>query len=298
MRIRSLVVIALIALVVAALTIYWTMSQPTVRVRVTTTTSLYATGLLDYLAAAFEKEHPGVHLDFIPVGSGEALRRAAQGDACLVLVHAPSLEDRYIREGVLVDGTIFAYNYFVIVGPADDPAGVQKASSAVDAFRRIFEAGEKGMAVFVSRGDMSGTHVRELAIWRLIGLDPHGKKWYLEVGAGMADTLVRANELHAYTLSDIGTFLKLKKDGRIPYLELLYTNSTELINVYSAYLVNGCSGAEWKAARKFIHFLATEAQELIARYGVEEYGHSLFYPAAGRMEELKKAWSMLANLKP
>ncbi|ABM80207.1 extracellular solute-binding protein [Hyperthermus butylicus] len=265
-----------------------------VRVRATTTTSLYATGLLEYLEQEFRKTHPKVEIDFIPVGSGEALRRAAQGDACIVFVHAPSLEKEYIEKGVIEDGRIFAYNYFIIVGPADDPAGVRRAVNAVDAFRRIYEAGEAGKAKFVSRGDNSGTHVKELSIWRMASLDPHGKKWYLEVGAGMADTLVRANELGAYTLSDIGTYLKLKKDGRIPNLEILYSNSMELINIYSVYLVKSCQGGERKAAEEFAEFLVTH-QDLIASYGVEKYGQPLFYPAEGHEDELARIWQQLAE---
>jgi tungstate transport system substrate-binding protein len=265
-----------------------------VRVRVTTTTSLYATGLLEYLEEVFKKTHPGVEIDFIPVGSGEALRRAAQGDACLVFVHAPSLERRYIEQGVLERGSIFAYNYFIIAGPADDPANVRKASSAVDAFKRIYDAGEKGLARFVSRGDRSGTHVKELSLWRMAGLDPRGRPWYIERGAGMAETLVTASELNAYTLSDMGTFLKLKREGRIPGLEILYTNSSELINIYSVYLVASCYGDERRAAEEFMEFIL-ESQDLIASYGVEEYGQPLFLPAGPRIDELKKLWEVLAR---
>ncbi len=267
-----------------------------VRVVAATTTSLYATGLLDFLENEFKRGHPGVEVDFVAVGSGEALRRAEAGDACLVFVHAPSLERVYIERGVLVEGRIFAYNFFVIVGPVDDPAGVRGASNAVEAFRRIYDAGEEGRAVFVSRGDRSGTHVRELSLWRAAGLDPRGRPWYVERGAGMAETLVTAAELGAYTLSDIGTFLKLKAEGRIPNLEILYTNSTELINIYSVYLVSSCTGAERKAAIEFIEFVVSEeGQKLIAEYGVEEFGRPLFYPAAGRLEELKEIWEMLAK---
>ena len=265
-----------------------------VRVKVTTTTSLYATGLLDYLASKFEEEHPGVRIDFIPVGSGEALRRAADGEACMVFVHAPSLEARYIREGVLEDHHIIAYNYFAIAGPGSDPAGVRGSGSAVEAFRRIYQAGEEGRARFISRGDNSGTHVRELMLWRLAGLDPHGKRWYLESGQGMAQTLVMADEMGAYTLTDTGTFLKLKKAGRLSRLEILYTNSSELINVYSVYLVSSCRGEERRAAEEFMKFVVSH-QDLIAGYGVDEYGAPLFYPARGHEDMLERAWRILAE---
>jgi len=236
-----------------------------------------------------------VEFQFIAVGSGEALRRAAQGDACMVFVHAPSLEIEYIRQGILVDGKIFAYNYFIIVGPPEDPANVREAENAVDAFRRIYEAGEQGKAIFVSRGDNSGTHVKELSLWEMAGLDPRGKPWYKETGSGMAETLMVASELGAYTLSDIGTFLKVSPPG----LEILYANSTELINIYSVYMVAGCTGAQAEAARSFIAWIVSpEGQEFIGQYGVEEYGQPLFYPALGKEDELRAIWEQLAGGQP
>ena len=222
------------------------------------------------------------------------MRRAEAGDACLVLVHAPSLERRYVEEGVLVGGARFAYNYFVIVGPRGDPANVSGAASAVEAFRRIYAAGEEGLAVFVSRGDRSGTHVRELELWRRAGLDPHGRPWYRESGQGMAQTLIMADELGAYTLSDIGTFLKLERDGRIPGLRLLYSGDPSLINIYSVYLVASCRGRERRAAEEFARFIL-ERQDLIASYGVDRYGQPLFYPAQGREEWLESQWRTLAG---
>ncbi len=264
------------------------------RVRISTTTSLYATGLLEYLASKYEENHPGVAIDFLPVGSGQALQLAADGEVCAVFVHAPQLEARYIRDGVLEDHRIIAYNYFIIVGPPDDPAGVRDAVNATDAFRRIYEAGEAGKAVFISRGDNSGTNVKELSIWEAAGLDPSGRPWYKEVGKGMADTLVMADEIRAYTLSDIGTYLKLKKEGVLKNIELLYANSTELINIYSAYLVTSCTGAERAQAQSFIEFVYTH-QDLIGNYGVDKYGQPLFYPAEGREEELARIWESIAG---
>ena len=271
-------------------------TRGTIRIQATTTTSLYATGLLDELARAFQAKHPGVRIEFIAVGSGEALRRAADGEACMVFVHAPSLEKRYLEAGVLEGHRFIAYNFFAVVGPRSDPAGVREAGSAVDAFRRIYAAGEKGEARFVSRGDRSGTNVREMALWRLAGLDPRGKKWYIVSGQGMAKTLVMADELGAYTLSDTGTFLKLSLDGRIPGLALLYTNSSDLMNVYSVYLVKSCRGEEAKYARMFADFVAgPEGQRIIASYGADRYGRPLFYPAAGHEGMLREVWSRLAE---
>ncbi len=265
------------------------------RVRISTTTSLYATGLLDYLADKYEKTHPGVAIDFLPVGSGQALQLAADGEVCAVFVHAPQLEIQYIREDVLEDHKIIAYNYFIIVGPPDDSARVRDAANATEAFRRIYKAGEAGKAVFISRGDNSGTNVKELSIWEAAGLDPSGRPWYKEVGKGMIDTLVMADEMRAYTLSDIGTYLKLKKDGVLKNIGLLYANSTELINIYSAYLVTSCTGAERAQAQAFAEFVYTH-QDLIGSYGVDKYGQPLFYPAEGKEEELAKIWETIAGL--
>ncbi len=273
---------------------YYATQPKVIRVKASTTTSLYATGLLDYLAREFEKNEPHVRISYIPVGSGEALRLAKEGEVCMVFVHAPSLEKKYLEEGVITDGKIFAYNYFVIVGPKDDPARVREAKNAVDAFRRIYEAGEEGKAKFISRGDMSGTNVRELQIWKKAGLNPRGKRWYIESGSGMEQTLIMANEMKAYTLSDIGTFLKLKKDGKLPNLEILYANGTELINIYSVYLVKSCKGKEREMAEKFANFVYTH-QDLIGKYGLNKYGQPLFYPAKGKEKILKKYWEELSK---
>ncbi|MDK2463892.1 MAG: extracellular solute-binding protein [Candidatus Korarchaeota archaeon] len=264
--------------------------------RVTTTTSLYATGLLDLLADEFQKKYPGVSVQFIPVGSGEALRRASLGDADAVTVHAPSLEAQYIEEGYLIDGRIFAYNHFIIVGPPEDPAEISGVDP-VEAMRRIYEAGERGEALFVSRGDNSGTHVKELSLWEAAGLDPRGKPWYIESGSGMSQTLMLANEKRAYTLSDIGTYLKMSE--RLAELTILLDQGEELINIDSVYVVNPdkVPGVNSRLARAFADFLVSdEAQELIESYGAEKFGRPLFYPARGDPAgELRAAWERLAT---
>lgn len=296
MRPRLLAVMAVAVVLLVSVLALTTSHNSVVRVRATTTTSLYATGLLEKLAEAFQEKHPGVRIEFIPVGSGEALRRAADGEACMVFVHAPSLEKDYLANGILERHRFMAYNYFAVVGPSSDPAGVREASSAVDAFRRIYQAGEEGKAKFISRGDHSGTHVRELMLWRLAGLDPEGHAWYIVSGQGMAKTLVMADEIGAYTLSDTGTFLKLSLDGRIPGLEMLYTNSTELINVYSVYIVSTCKGAERRYAELFEDFVTgPEGQQIIKNYGVDKYHRPLFYPAEGHVDYLREAWERLAS---
>ncbi len=296
--IRKPTIIGVVILLIIVPIIYWYhVTHTQIMLRISTTTSLYATGLLDELADKFMEKHPNVIVQFIAVGSGEALRRASMGDADMVFVHAPSLEKQYIEEGILLDGAIIAYNTFVIVGPVKDPAKI-KGLDVINAFKEIFKAGEENRALFVSRGDNSGTHVRELAIWNLAGLDPHGRSWYLESGTGMSKTLLIANEKNAYTLSDIGTYLKLKKEGKLPNLEILVDKGDVLLNIYSVYIVNPekVKGVKYELAKRFRDFVLSEGQEIIGRYGVEKYGRPLFYPAKGKEEMLKEAWNRLVKL--
>ena len=267
-----------------------------VRVRIATTTSLYATGLLDYLAEKFEEEHPNVRLEFIAAGTGAALRYAERGDACMILAHAPSLEKQYIEKRVLENGVIIAYNYFVIVGPNSDPAEINGSSKIIEAFKRIYSAGELGEAFFISRGDLSGTHLREQEIWKRTGLNPAGMDWYRQAAAGMEQTLIIANELSAYSLTDAGTYLRLAREGRVPRLSILYANpeDPDAINIYSAYLVRGCSGDERRYATLFLKFLI-ENQRMIGGFGKGEYKQPLFHPAEERLMELEDLWSRLAS---
>lgn len=294
MKKASYIAAAVILIAVVVLAAYFMRPQKRI-LKVSTTTSLYATGLLDYLASKFEENHPNVAIEFIPVGSGEALRRAAQGDVDMVFVHAPSLEKKYVDEGVLEGWKIIAYNYFVIVGPPDDPAGI-KGMSPVDAFKRIAEAGAQGKALFISRGDNSGTNVKEISLWKAAGIKPGGK-WYIESGTGMSETLLIASEKGAYTLSDIGTFLKLKAEGKIR-LVILVAGGDELLNIYSVYVVNPKvnGGANYNLAQQFRDFVASpEGQRLIGEYGVDKYGQPLFYPAAGKEEWLHEMWIKLSS---
>jgi len=298
MRKYLLLPIVILVLVATGLAIYHYQYQSKEVLRVSTTTSLYATGLLERLADEFKKNHPNVIVQFIPVGSGEALRKASMGDADLVLVHAPNLEQEYINEGLLIEGGIFAYNYFVIVGPPSDPANIKGLNNATEAFRKIFEAGEAGEALFVSRGDNSGTHNRELFIWRKTSLNPGGG-WYIESGSGMAQTLQIANEKGAYTLSDIGTYLKLRKTGVVNNLEILVSGDPDLINIYSVYIVNPkkIKGIKYDLAKEFREFILDgEGQRIIGEYGLEEYGANLFYPVdPSKLDELKAIWRYFAS---
>ncbi len=263
-----------------------------IKLRISTTTSLYATGLLDKLAEEFSKKHPNIIVQFIAVGSGAALRKAELGDADLVLVHAPSLEKKYLEKEVIYGGRIFAYNYFVIVGPKDDPARI-KGLDPVSAMKKIYEAGEKGLAKFISRGDNSGTHVRELMLWSIAGLNSKGKPWYIETGSGMSETLMVANEYSAYTISDIGTYLKFS--NKLSELTVLVDEGDILINIYSAYLVKNSSNEKY--AEMFMDFLISkEGQEIIGNYGVNDFGRPLFYSVeSADINKLLSLWNKFSE---
>ncbi len=266
------------------------------RIRIITTTSLYATGLLDYLASGFTEIHPNAKLDFIAVGTGAALKIAEQGNPCLVFVHAPSLEKQYIDRGIIAGGRIIAYNYFIIAGPKEDPVGVNRTTDVLIAFRNIYSAGDSGRAIFISRGDNSGTNVKELSLWNKTKLDPSGRSWYKNCGCGMDQALIMANELKAYTLSDMGTYLQFKKEGRLPNIEILYANATDpnMINIYSIYLVNSCMGEARRYAEEFKEFVYNNQEKLIGSYGVDKYGAPLFYPARDKEQEIQALWNRLA----
>lgn len=278
MKLKYIIILLIISILLIGSAYYLHITQQKI-LRVSTTTSLYVTGLLDELAEAYMKQHPDVNIQFIAVGSGEALRRASMGDADLVFAHAPNLEVEYIEKGYLIKGVIIAYNYFVIVGPTSDPARISNLNSIIDVMHAIYSAGEKGKAVFISRGDESGTHQRELYLWKISNLKPSGD-WYIETGSGMSETLLVTNEKLGYTLTDTGTFLKLKREGKLPYLKILYSNDSLLINIYSMYIVNPdkVPRINYDLALDFYNFVLNKGMEIIASYGVEEFGQPLFNP--------------------
>jgi tungstate transport system substrate-binding protein len=238
-----------------------------------TTTSVDATGLLDVLADAF-KADTGITLKWIALGTGAALKQARDGNADVVIVHARRLEDEFLRDGFGVNRRVIARNWFMIVGPADDPARVAGAPSAAEALGRVKSAG----APFVSRGDRSGTHTRELDLWALAGGKPGTA--YLETGQGMAETLRVAAERRAYTLTDTATFYSLRGiDGLKP----VYENSPELENIYAVIAVDPARvpTARYVEAMAFIAFLTSpRGQTLIGEFRGKA-GRPLFEPLAG-----------------
>ena len=239
-----------------------------------TTTSTQDSGLLDVLVPRFEKER-GVDVKVIAVGSGAALRMAARGDADAVLVHAPSAERPYVESGDLIDGRGVMHNDFVIVGPGDDPAGIRRLKS-IDAVMRAIAA----RGTFISRGDESGTHTQELALWAAARIDPRALPRREETGQGMGATLTVADQKRAYTMTDRGTYLSLR--GRLG-LTVVFQGDATLRNVYHAYAVNPARhpAVRRSEARAFIDFLVSAPiQRAIGAFNRDEYGESLFFPDA------------------
>jgi len=239
-----------------------------------TTTSVRDTGLLGALLLVFE-EQTGVRAQVIAVGSGAALRMGLDGNADVLLTHAPEGEKKLVASGAAVSRTPIMENYFVIAGPPKDPAGVRDASSPADAIRQIADSSAR----FASRGDDSGTHRREVALFEEAGLDPEAR-WsgFLSSGAGMGQTLQIAGEMRAYVLSDIGTFLAFRE--RIE-LESLSKPAPSLRNVYSVLRVNPnrLDPVRAKRAEQFETFmLDPETQRQIADFGRERFGRPLFEP--------------------
>lgn len=249
---------------------------------VSTTTSLYDTGVLDKIEEAFEAKH-SIDLYFISVGTGLAITHAERGDADMILVHAPSKELVFLEEGYGVNRKVISYNFFSIIGPTDNLAGI-KDMMPVDALRTLVERGREGEATWVSRGDDSGTHTKEKGLWTAAGFDVsvlREESWYREAGTGMGKTLQIAEELEAYTLTDMGTYLKYKEEELVG-LEVLVGAGEELINVYSAIAVSTDANddANFDNAMTFIEFLVSEeGQYIFEEYGVEDYGTNLFKPA-------------------
>jgi tungstate transport system substrate-binding protein len=261
-----------------------TPAAPKQTLMLATTTSLYDTGLLDELQPLFEEQY-NAELRMVYAGTGKALEYGKRGDVDVLTIHDRTREDLFVSEGYGINRRCFAYNYFLIVGPESDPAGI-KEMTPEDAFQTIMEKGKENAEVqFVSRGDNSGTHAKEKKVWASAGLDYEEVRnfgeWYVEAGAGMGPTLVMANEKSAYTLADIGTFLAFKGDIElVPLVE----QGDILLNGYGAIAINPETHpyTNITMANNFINFLMSEeAQQIIAEYGVEEHGRPLFYPLSG-----------------
>jgi len=243
-----------------------------------TTTSTQDSGLLDTLVPMFEKK-TGLTVKAISVGTGQALALAARGEADVALVHAPSLERKYIEEGKMQNRRLVMYNDFVLIGPEDDPAKIKGLPKAVEALKRIAETPSR----FVSRGDKSGTHLLELGLWKQAGIEPKGA-WYIESGQGMGQTLGIANDRRAYAITDRGTWLAFQKRLSLP---ILVEKDRPLLNIYSVMEINPANGPRVNVAggKAFADFMvAPETQAVIKTFGGDKYGQPLFVPIAGQSE--------------
>lgn len=238
-----------------------------------TTTSTQDSGLLDYLMPLFTKD-TGIEVKVVAVGTGAALQNGRDGNADVLLVHAKADEEKFVAEGFGKERFDVMYNDFIMVGPASDPAKV-KGLAAPEAFKLISEA----QAPFVSRGDDSGTHKKELSIWKAAGITPEGS-WYNSAGKGMGDVLTMASEMQAYTLADRATYLSMKDNFE---LDVLVEGSPELLNQYGVIAVTDKVNKEVNqdGAQKFVDWMLSEdTQKKIGEFGKDKYGQALFFPNA------------------
>lgn len=257
---------------------------PRTRLIVSTTTSLYETGFLDELKVKFESKYPAYNVSFISQGTGLAIQTAMRGDADMILVHDPAKESQFLQGGYGVNRKIVAYNFFVIVGPSEDPAGIAGKFPS-EALKLIRYAGLNGTTAWVSRGDDSGTHSKEKTLWKGIGFDAkqlRTEPWYLEAGSGMTATLKLANEKRGYTLTDIGTYLMNFNNHNIDLVKLVESGKS-MLNVYSVIADNpnnaNMTKANFEGSMHFIKYLvSSEGQDLFANFGVSQYGLPLFKP--------------------
>jgi tungstate transport system substrate-binding protein len=244
-----------------------------------TTTSTQDSGLLDVLVPMFESQ-TGYTVQTVAVGTGAALKMAEEGNADVLFVHAPSSEQALMDAGWGRDRFLVMHNDFVIVGPADDPAGIKGTAAAVEAFQKIFTAG----STFISRGDDSGTNKMEISLWGKTNDNPKGAVWYVESGQGMGVTLTITSEKTAYTLTDRATFLAYQ--GNLS-LEILVEGDPALLNVYHVITVNPdrWPKSNYDGAFAFANFMtASSTQETIAGFGVDKFGQPLFFPDADKTE--------------
>lgn len=241
-------------------------------IRLSTTTSVNDSGLLPYLLPEFEKK-TGYKVEVQSAGTGAAIQKAKDGNADVILVHAKASEEEFISEGYGVERLPFMYNFFVVVGPKDDPAGVKGSANAAEAFAKIRDSKSK----FVSRGDESGTHKAELKIWGKDNApDAQNDSWYISAGQGMGACLTMASEQQAYCLTDKATFLSMKDKLN---LDIVLEEGDDMKNTYSLIAVNPdkITGLNTEGAKAFIDWmLSDEASALIAKYGEDKYGVALF----------------------
>lgn len=244
-----------------------------------TTTSTQDSGLLDVLVPMFQ-DQTGYVVQTVAVGTGAALKMAEEGNADVLLVHAPASEKALMDAGWGKDRMLVMHNDFVIVGPADDPAGIKGTPTAVEAFQMVADAG----ADFITRGDDSGTNKMEINLWSQTATDPSGQAWYIDSGQGMGATLTITSEKQAYTLTDRATYLANKENLD---LEILVEGDAALLNVYHVITVNPekWPKSNYDGAIAFAKFMTDPAtQEVIGGFGVDKFGQPLFFPDADKTD--------------
>jgi tungstate transport system substrate-binding protein len=242
--------------------------------KMATTTSTQDSGLLDVLVPEFKKD-TGYTLKVIAVGSGQAMDMGAKGDVDVLLVHSRAAEDKLVADGFGVNRKDVMHNDFILIGPTNDPAKIKGETDTVKALTKISQA----QAIFLSRGDKSGTNTKELDLWKKAGITPAGD-WYKNVGKGMGDTFRMADEMKGYTLIDRATYLALKDKYK---LEIMVEKDTPLLNPYGVIAVNQAKfpNVDYEGAMKFVDWITSEKiQKMIAEFGKDKYGQSLFIPDA------------------
>jgi tungstate transport system substrate-binding protein len=276
--------IFVMALIIAASVINAQAAPKQKNIILATTTSTQDTGLLDVLIPIFEKE-TGYFVKTIAVGSGQAMAMGQKGEADVLLVHSPDAEKKFVAEGFGVNRRLVMHNDFLVLGPAADSARIEGKKSAPAAFKDIAGAN----ALFISRGDNSGTHSLEKKLWKAASVNPEGQKWYQQTGLGMGQTLNVAAEKKGYTLADRGTYLAMKKSLS---LEILVEGDATLLNIYHVMEVNVAKWPKVNAAgaKTFADFVVSKrTQDIIKNFGVDKFGSPLFFPDAGKkVEDLSK----------
>jgi tungstate transport system substrate-binding protein len=281
---RLLAVAPLLAFICLATSVIAQPVNPNELIILTTTTT-EDSGILHVLADAFAKKS-GLAVKTVVAGSGEILKQGARGEGDVLLTHSPEAEKAWMAEGNGTSRRLVMYNDFVIIGPANDPAKIKDLKPA-DAARRIAET----KSPFVSRGDQSGTHVRELAMWKRAGIEPKGQSWYRETGLGQATTIDAAAQLQAYAFVDRGTYMVHARRMGLPIrvgLPILVENDSSLYNIYHVMPVNVARfpKVNSSAGQAFADWVVSpEAQAVIGEFGKERFGRPPFVPAAHMREE-------------
>lgn len=281
---RSFYTVALALIIVGFCTISGFSAPAEKNIILATTTSTQDTGLLDVLIPDFQKK-TGYFVKTIAVGSGQAMVMGEKGEADVLLVHSPDAEEKFVAGGYGVNRRLVMHNDFIVVGPPSDPAKIKGTKTTLEVFRKIASSN----SLFLSRGDNSGTHAKEKAIWKAANMKYAGEKWYQETGLGMGQTLNVASEKKGYTLADRGTYLSQKKNLG---LDILAEGDAILLNIYHVIQVNP---AKWpkvnaEGARAFADYMVSkETQAIIKTFGIEKFGGPLFFPDAGKkVEDLGK----------